>query len=68
MKVIVDDPQAFFEDGGWKFLDPESDVSAQRSNRSLGSLFQDSEQPRFVIRPSTAVSPDGGGGHNVVTA
>ena len=27
MKVIVDDPEAFFDDGGWKFLDPESDVS-----------------------------------------
>ena len=27
MKVIVDDPEAFFDDGGWKFLDPDSDVS-----------------------------------------
>ena len=27
MKVIVDDPEAFFDDGGWKFLDPDSEVS-----------------------------------------
>lgn len=25
MKTINDNPDAFFEDGGWKFLDPESD-------------------------------------------
>ena len=27
MKTIADDPAKFFNDGGWKFLDPESDVS-----------------------------------------
>ena len=27
MKTINDDPQGFFENGGWSFLDPESDVS-----------------------------------------
>lgn len=32
MKTIVDDPEGFFEQGGWSFLDPESEVrSAQRS-------------------------------------
>lgn len=25
MKTIVDDPEGFFESGGWSFLDPESD-------------------------------------------
>jgi len=25
MKTIVDDPEGFFENGGWSFLDPESD-------------------------------------------
>ena len=25
MKTIVDDPEGFFESGGWNFLDPESD-------------------------------------------
>ena len=27
MKTINDDPQGFFDSGGWSFLDPESDVS-----------------------------------------
>lgn len=26
MKTITDDPEGFFENGGWTFLDPESDV------------------------------------------
>lgn len=25
MKTIVDDPEGFFDNGGWTFLDPESD-------------------------------------------
>lgn len=29
MKTIVDDPEGFFEQGGWSFLDPESEVSVQ---------------------------------------
>ena len=29
LKTITDDPQAFFEQGGWSFLEPESDVSDQ---------------------------------------
>lgn len=28
MKTIVDDPEGFFEQGGWSFLDPESEVSS----------------------------------------
>ncbi|CAG0903545.1 unnamed protein product, partial [Cyprideis torosa] len=28
MKTIVDDPEAFFEQGGWDFLNPESDEEA----------------------------------------
>ena len=24
MKTIVDDPEGFFESGGWNFLDPDS--------------------------------------------
>ena len=27
MKAIVDDPEGFFDSGGWSFLNPESDVS-----------------------------------------
>lgn len=26
MKTITDDPDGFFENGGWTFLDPESDA------------------------------------------
>lgn len=26
MKTITDDPEGFFESGGWTFLDPESDA------------------------------------------
>lgn len=26
MKTIVDDPEGFFEQGGWSFLDPDSEV------------------------------------------
>ncbi|EFA04061.1 FACT complex subunit spt16 [Tribolium castaneum] len=29
MKTITDDPEGFFESGGWTFLDPESDEEAQ---------------------------------------
>lgn len=35
MKTIVDDPEGFFEQGGWSFLDPESEV---RSSSRLGSV------------------------------
>ena len=27
MKTINDDPEGFFDNGGWTFLDPESEVS-----------------------------------------
>jgi nucleosome binding factor SPN SPT16 subunit len=29
MKTITDDPEAFFEDGGWSFLDPESEAEGE---------------------------------------
>lgn len=29
MKTITDDPEGFFDQGGWTFLAPESDVSMQ---------------------------------------
>ncbi len=40
MKTIVDDPEGFFEQGGWSFLDPESEVrSAQRTkNRQVSGV------------------------------
>jgi nucleosome binding factor SPN SPT16 subunit len=27
MKTITEDPEGFFDGGGWSFLDPESEVS-----------------------------------------
>lgn len=35
MKTITDDPEGFFESGGWTFLDPESDEEAAVSNDIL---------------------------------
>jgi len=32
MKTITDDAEGFFENGGWTFLDPESDVEAGSSD------------------------------------
>lgn len=32
MKTITDDPEGFFENGGWTFLDPESDDEAGQSD------------------------------------
>ena len=29
MKTITDDPEGFFDSGGWTFLDPESDAEEQ---------------------------------------
>ena len=34
MKTIVDDPEGFFEQGGWSFLEPEGEV------RECGVSFQ----------------------------
>ena len=32
MKTITDDPEGFFDNGGWTFLSPDSDVSIQFSS------------------------------------
>ena len=37
MKTINDDPEAFIDNGGWSFLDPESSVSGLP--QSLGFLL-----------------------------
>ena len=34
MKTIVDDPEAFFEEGGWNFLDAESEGEAEDEDLS----------------------------------
>ena len=35
MKTIVDDPEGFFESGGWNFLDPESDGEGEDDDSEL---------------------------------
>merc|ERR1712071_491208 len=42
MKTITDDPEAFFETGGWTFLDPESD------GEEKGSGEEDSEEDEYA--------------------
>lgn len=32
MKTILDDPEGFFENGGWSFLDPDSDTDDERGD------------------------------------
>ncbi|KAJ8382510.1 hypothetical protein SKAU_G00032880 [Synaphobranchus kaupii] len=39
MKTIVDDPEGFFEQGGWSFLDPESEGSVAEDDS--GSEMED---------------------------
>ena len=34
MKTIVDDPEAFFEEGGWNFLDAQSDNEVEDEDLS----------------------------------
>lgn len=44
MKTITDDPEGFFESGGWTFLDPESD-GENANNRSDESEEDDAYEP-----------------------
>lgn len=43
MKTITDDPDGFFENGGWTFLDPESD--GEGDNESMESEEDDAYNP-----------------------
>lgn len=45
MKTITDDPEGFFESGGWTFLDPESDVEESK-------LEEDSDDEDEVYEPT----------------
>lgn len=55
MKTIVDDPEGFFEQGGWSFLDPESEVPSGSSPRSSRSLSVGENTP-FPSQGSAAGS------------
>lgn len=46
MKTITDDPEGFFDSGGWTFLDPESDEENQ--------VEEESEDEDEVYEPSDA--------------
>ncbi|XP_039602013.1 FACT complex subunit SPT16 [Polypterus senegalus] len=45
MKTIVDDPEGFFEQGGWSFLDPESEGSGAEDNGSESELEDETFNP-----------------------
>ncbi|XP_028649456.2 FACT complex subunit SPT16 [Erpetoichthys calabaricus] len=45
MKTIVDDPEGFFEQGGWSFLDPESEGSGGEDNGSESELEDETFNP-----------------------
>lgn len=46
MKTITDDPDGFFESGGWTFLDPESD--GEENHESAESEEDDAYEPTDV--------------------
>ncbi|KAF0302195.1 FACT complex subunit spt16 [Amphibalanus amphitrite] len=43
MKTIVDDPEGFFEDGGWSFLDPESGSEEEGDDEEEEDEFKPSD-------------------------
>lgn len=49
MKTITDDPEGFFESGGWTFLDPESDDEQAAQD-------EESEDEDDAYQPSDGVS------------
>lgn len=51
MKTITDDPEGFFESGGWTFLDPESDTE----NAGAGS---DESEEDDAYEPTDLESED----------
>lgn len=44
MKTIVDDPDGFFESGGWSFLDPESEGEDEEDSEEEDENFEVSEE------------------------
>ncbi|XP_069044806.1 FACT complex subunit SPT16 [Lepisosteus oculatus] len=45
MKTIVDDPEGFFEQGGWSFLDPESEGSGAEQGDSESEIEDETFNP-----------------------
>ncbi|XP_052232881.1 FACT complex subunit SPT16-like isoform X1 [Dreissena polymorpha] len=44
MKTIVDDPEGFFDNGGWSFLDPESDNEQEEESDEEDDEFNPSDE------------------------
>lgn len=45
MKTIIDDPEDFFETGGWTFLDPDSDAEDE-----AGDDDEEDEDEAYEVR------------------
>src|SRR5579883_1821196 len=45
MKTIVDDPEGFFDSGGWNFLEPESDDEAKDVESDISDEEDDAYEP-----------------------
>merc|ERR1712133_217640 len=64
MKTIVDDPDGFFESGGWNFLDPESgdeeeddDDDSDEDETFAASGGSEEEIPRVIPRRTLVTTP-----------
>lgn len=45
MKTITDDPEGFFENGGWTFLEPESDEEKDEEDDDISDEEDDAYEP-----------------------
>ena len=52
MKTIIDDPEGFFESGGWSFLDPNSGSEDEKDEDE----DLDSEDEEFKVKMQFGVS------------
>ena len=56
MKTITDDPEGFFESGGWTFLDPESDeenAEEEDDDDEEDDAYQVLKNQSFVLKFQT---------------
>ena len=60
MKTIVDDPEGFFESGGWSFLDPDSGSDEEEEEEDEEDeefkISGDEQSDEVVITPSHPTS------------
>ena len=61
MKTITDDPEGFFDSGGWSFLDPESDVSIPWGCFPCNTICLCLHNLIILISPNSTNSGNGGG-------